>query len=93
MNLGEQPKCKTLFYSSSASLLSRTGYDIFDYDTKRSGSVTSKIEASAALLSHTGSKYKPHDVTYKPPQAGHTGRLVCYPGGACAYTSGIALSR
>ena len=32
-----------------------------------SGSVTSKIEASAALLSHTGSKYKPHDVTYKPP--------------------------
>ena len=47
-----------------------------------SGSVTSKIEASAALLSHTGSKYKPHDVTYKPSQAGHIdiGRLVCYPG-------------
>jgi hypothetical protein len=45
-----------------------------------SGSVTPKIEAAAALLSHTGSKYKPHDVTYKPPQAGHIGRLVCYPG-------------
>jgi hypothetical protein len=53
--------------------------------------VTSKIEASAALLSHTGSKYKPHDVTYKPPQAGHIGRLVCYPD-AESHNNGVWIS-